>query len=145
MERNERPKILLVDDDPEHNQALANVLDGAGYQVSATASAHQAVTVLKGRSFDLVIMDLRMPGKSGFDLLRSIRAIHSELSVIVITAHGEWTSYTEAMSIGAVDYLTTPLRREDILTTVRKALARKGIGKRDTPAGDSGDAGSAAA
>jgi len=145
MNGDERPTLLLVDDDPEHNLALAKVLVGAGYRVHISTGGHEALTLLKEGRFDLVIMDLRMPSRSGLDLLRNIRAMTLLIPVVVITVHGEWTSYMEAMNIGAVDYLTKPVRRGDILTTIRKALARRGIRPPDVPPDASEEAGDAAA
>jgi two-component system, NtrC family, response regulator AtoC len=137
MAKDEGPTILLVDDDPAHNQALTRILERAGYRVHATAGSYGALTILKQRPFDLVVTDLRMPGKTGLDLLRSIRATNTHLPAVVITAYGEWTSYLEAMNIGAVDYLTKPVRREDILSTMRRALARSGVRPMENPAPDS--------
>ena len=146
MKGEEGPIVLLVDNDPEHNLALAKVLVGAGYPVHTSIGGYEALTLLKERRFDLVIMDLRMPSRVGLDLLRSIRAMNADLPVIVITAHGEWTSYVEAMNIGAVDYLTKPVRREDILSTIRGALVRRGVRPPDNPIREpEGNTGGAAA
>ncbi len=127
MNRTGMPKLLLVDDDREHVQALVKILGDAGYQVTTAADGHEALAILMERPFELVITDLKMRRKSGLDLLREIRAMNPDIPAVVITAYGEWTTYLQAMNIGAVDYLTKPVRRHDILLTIRKALARQGI------------------
>ena len=119
--------VLVVDDDREHNQALAKIFERAGYRVRTAGDGQEALTILTERPFDLVITDLRMPRMNGLDLLRNIRAISPHLPVVIVTAFGEWTTYMQAMNCGCVDYLNKPVRREDILTIARKALARRGI------------------
>jgi DNA-binding NtrC family response regulator len=121
------PTVLVVDDDRDHSKALAKLFERAGYQVGTADDGHDALTILAGRPFDLVITDLRMPRKNGLELLHSIRALSPRLPVIIVTAFGEWISYLDAMEGGAVDYMSKPVRREDILLAARKALARRGI------------------
>jgi DNA-binding NtrC family response regulator len=139
MGRTGTPKLLLVDDDQVHTQALVKILKDAGYQVSTAGDGHDALAILMQRPFDLVITDLKMPRKSGLDLLREIRAKSPNIAVVVITAYGEWTTYMQAMNLGAVDYLTKPVRRRDILLTIRKALARRGLRASDTSSANSGE------
>ena len=121
------PTTLVVDDDRDHSKALAKIFERAGYQVGTANDGHEALTILAGRPFDLVITDLRMPRKNGLELLHSIRALSPQLPVIIVTAFGEWISYMDAMEGGAVDYMSKPVRRGDILMAARKALARRGI------------------
>jgi two-component system, NtrC family, response regulator AtoC len=137
MNRERSPSVLLVDDDLAHTQALVKILKDAGYQVSTAGDGHDALTILMQRPFDLVITDLKMPRKSGLDLLRSIRGMSPDIPVVVITGFGEWTTYMQAMNIGAVDYLNKPARRHDILLTIRKALARRRIRSPDISSSDS--------
>jgi DNA-binding response OmpR family regulator len=127
------PWVLLVDDDPSHNQAMAKILEQAGYCVCAAGNGEEALVLFSGRPFDLVITDLQMPRQSGLELLRSIRAQDPQVAVVVLTAFGEWTTYVQAMDSGAVDYMNKPVRREDILLTIRKALARRGLRAPDVP------------
>ena len=139
------PTILLVDDDLLHSQALSRILEQAGYQVGAASDGQKALTLLSQERFDLVITDLRMPRMHGLDLLRSIQAMSLEVAVVVLTAHGEWTTYLNAMNSGAVDYLNKPVRRQDILMTIRKALARRGIRAPNSPPAASEESGDAPA
>jgi DNA-binding NtrC family response regulator len=124
MQQGRIPMILLVDDGPEHNVAMMKVLERAGYNVASAADGHEALSKLMNQPFDLVITDLLMPRMSGLDLLRSIKATQPGVGVIVLTAFGEWTSYVEAMNIGAEEYLNKPVRRTDLLLAVQNALGR---------------------
>lgn len=126
--------VLVVDDNAEHGQALAKILERAGYRVSTAGDGEEALRILVERPFDLILTDLRMPRMNGLDLLRNIRALSPDVPVLIITAFGEWTSYIEAMDCGCVDYLSKPVRRDDVLLAARKALARRGIHvRRDAP------------
>jgi DNA-binding NtrC family response regulator len=68
-----------------------------------------------------------MPHMNGLDLLRSIRASSPDMPVVILTAFGEWETYIDAMNCGCVDYLSKPVRRDDVLLAARKALARHGV------------------
>lgn len=127
-------RVLVVDDNREHKQALARTLERAGYRVTTADDGQEALAILADRPFDLVLTDLRMPRLGGLDLLRNIRAMSPHVVVIVITAFGEWTTYLNAMDGGAVDYLNKPVRRKDLLTAARKALSRRGIPAPKVPA-----------
>jgi DNA-binding NtrC family response regulator len=133
VNREDAALVLVVGDNQDHNEALAKVLVRAGYGVAMAGDGEQALTILRERPFNVVITDLRMPRINGLDLLRHIRIMSPHVAVVVVTAHGEWTTYLNAMNIGAMDYLTKPVRREDILLTVRKALARRGIRAPEIP------------
>jgi two-component system response regulator HydG len=130
------PSVLVVDDNREHCQALAKIFDRAGYRVSTAYDGQEALALFMERPCDLVLTDLRMPRMNGLDLLRSIRVMSPHIAVIIVTAFGEWTTYMEAMDCGCVDYLNKPARREDVLLTARKALARCGVRAPGVPARD---------
>ncbi|HSB68457.1 MAG TPA: response regulator [Candidatus Methylomirabilis sp.] len=127
MNTGEAPSVLVVDDNRDHAQALTRVFERAGYRVTTAADGQEALAIFTERPFDLVLTDLRMPRMNGLELLWGIRAMAPQIAVVIITAFGEWTTYVNAMDSGAADYLNKPFRREDILATARKALARRGI------------------
>lgn len=137
--------VLVVDDNAEHGQALAKIFERAGYRVSTAGDGEEALKALVERPFDLILTDLRMPRMSGLDLLRNIRALNANVPVLIITAFGEWTSYIEAMDCGCVDYLSKPVRRDDVLLAARKALARRGTRAPDPTLIQSEEPGDAAA
>ncbi len=127
MDLTNAPTVLVVDDDRDHTQALAKVFQRAGYSVRTASDGQEALELFTERPCDLVISDLRMPRMNGMDLLRSIRTLSPNIAVIILTAFGEWTTYMDAMNCGCLDYVNKPVRRDDILLSARKALARRGI------------------
>jgi DNA-binding NtrC family response regulator len=118
----DNPRILVVDDDREFQRSLIKIFLKAGYQVNVASDSVQALAVLNRRHYDLIVLDLKMPGKSGLEVLREIKIKTPDSKVIVVTAFGDSTSYREAMAIGAFDYLNKPVKRKEILEASRKAL-----------------------
>jgi DNA-binding NtrC family response regulator len=117
-------RILVVDDDREFQRSLIKIFQKAGYQVNVASDSRQALAVLNRRQYDLIVLDLKIPGKSGLEILREIKIKTPDSKVIVVTAFGDSTSYREAMAIGACDYLNKPVKRKEILDASRKALTR---------------------
>ncbi len=109
--------ILVVDDEPAQRQLLTAALS-RDHTVSAVANGNEAIQLLSGRSFDLVITDERMPGMGGMDLIRWIRERMPEVPVIVLTAYGSIATAVEAVKLGAQEYLTKPLKNPDELRLV---------------------------
>ena len=120
-----RARILVVDDEKSNLSAMERLLGFEGYQVLTAMTAGAALQVLKKQSVDLVLSDLRMPGASGLELLRSLRAQYTDLPVVLLTAYGSVTDAVEAMKLGAVDFLSKPIRTEQLLRIVQDCLARK--------------------
>ena len=120
-----RAKILVVDDEESNLFAMEKILNHEAYQVVTAKQAASALTLFRRQAFDLVLTDLRMPGVSGLELLRSIRKENSTVPVVVLTAYGTVADAVEAMKLGAVDFLAKPLRREILLRCVQDSLARR--------------------
>ena len=125
--------VLVVDDERDHREALAEVLERAGYSVCTACDGQEALTIAAERPFELIITDLCMPRLNGLQFLRRVRPMSPQAAVIVITAFGELSTYVEAMDCGCMDYLSKPVRRASLLLTARKALARRGIRAPDPP------------
>src|SRR5262245_8736073 len=96
-------RILVADDEAGIREFLADALELDGHEVVKAANGDEAARLLDQRSFDLVLTDLKMPGKDGMMLVRKVRAEQPELQVIVLTAHGTVDSAVEAMKLGAFD------------------------------------------
>ncbi len=120
-----RARILVVDDEKSNLSAMEKLLGFEGYQVVTAMTAGAALQVLKKQSVDLVLSDLRMPGASGLELLRSLRTQYSDLPVVLLTAYGSVNDAVEAMKLGAIDFLSKPIRTEQLLRIVQDCLARK--------------------
>ena len=114
--------ILIVDDDEELRLALVKSLSKADYRVYAGADFNDGLEILRSQKIDLILSDLKMPGKDGIELLKEVKTISPESKVIIITAYGEMNSYLEAMNIGAFDYINKPINRDELLQMVARAL-----------------------
>lgn len=123
-----RAKILVVDDEESNLLAMQRILEQEAYQVVTAKQAAVALTLFKRQSFDLVLTDLRMPGVSGLELLRAIRKEGLSVPVVVLTAYGTVTDAVEVMKLGAVDFLSKPIRRETLLRCVQDTLAKRKVG-----------------
>jgi len=117
--------ILVVDDEPGIREFLVETLLTDGHTLTEASSADAAVERLKHEDFDLLITDLRMPGKlDGMDVVREARQSHPDTRVIVLTAHGSVTTAVDAMKLGAIDFLEKPMSGPtELRTLVSRALS----------------------
>ena len=118
-------KILIVDDEPGVRESLSEVLKIWGYQVESSESGAEALEILKVSDIDLVLLDLRLPGMDGVEVMGEIRKYHPDTRIIIITGFGTMESAIEAIRSGAQDYLLKPYKSEDILISISKALSEK--------------------
>jgi two-component system NtrC family response regulator len=118
----DRKCILLVDDDDSLRRVVEYTLRDEGYDVVLASTGTEGLQLFRSRSVDLVLTDVRMPEMDGVELLARLKAMQSDLPVVLLTAHGTITSAVEAMKRGAFDYLTKPFDRDRLRATVRKAL-----------------------
>ncbi|MBZ2180805.1 MAG: sigma-54-dependent transcriptional regulator [Acidobacteriota bacterium] len=116
------PSILLVEDDVSLRRIMQLRLEAASYRVTCAVCAEEAIAALERQPFHLVVSDLMMPGLSGLDLLKRIKADAPGTPVILLTAYGSVESAVDAMKSGAFDYLTKPVESTDLLMTVARAL-----------------------
>ncbi len=114
-------RILIVDDDPSVREMLTRVLAGEGYSVSAAADGEEALKIVGSHRIDLVLLDLRMPGKSGWDTFERITTLSPLVSVIIITAHSN--QLFTALGAGAGALLEKPLDFPKLLQTVSNLLS----------------------
>src|SRR5579884_1755756 len=114
-------RILVVDDEPQILRSLRTSLTAGGYEVQTAASGEESLRLLEARLPDLVLLDLMLPGISGLDVCRAIRA-RSSVPIIVLSARGEERDKVAALDLGADDYLTKPFGIEELLARIRVAL-----------------------
>lgn len=114
--------ILIVDDEESLRRVTQVRLQKAGYRVDVAASAEEALDRLARTAYSLVLTDLRMPGASGLDLLRRVKADYADVVVIVVTAYGAVDTAVEAIRGGAYDYLTKPIDGDALLMVIGRAL-----------------------
>lgn len=116
-------RLLVVDDDPDMLRLLSMRLQSAGYQVTAVSSAESALTQLEIEHPQLVLSDVRLPGRDGLALFDEIRRRHPSLPVILLTAHGTIPDAVEATARGVFSYLTKPYDGRELLDKISQALA----------------------
>lgn len=117
------PRLLVVDDDADMLRLLSLRLNAAGYRVTAVGSAEAALAQLDIERPQLVLSDVRLPGRDGLALFDAIRARHPSLPVILLTAHGTIPDAVEATSRGVFTYLTKPYDGKELLDKIAQALA----------------------
>ena len=117
------PHLLLVDDDRRIRDLLSRFLASEGYRVSTAASASDARSKLMGLHFDLLILDVMMPGETGFDLARFIRT-SSSVPIVMLTARHEAEARIEGLQIGADDYVAKPFEPRELALRINNILKR---------------------
>jgi two-component system, NtrC family, response regulator len=120
-----RKRILVADDDESLRRVTQMQLEEFGYEVATAADGPSALALLPEIRPALVITDLKMPGMSGLELLKQVRARHPETAVIMLTAFGTIETAVEAMRAGAYDYLTKPIDHEQLHLVVNRAMERQ--------------------
>lgn len=114
-----KPDILLVDDEVNFLNALSQRFEARGFKADAVASGEEALEKVKGKNYNIVILDLVMPGMGGIEVLKNIKKNYPDLPVIILTGQGTTEKAVEAMKAGAMDYMEKPA---DIDTLVQKTL-----------------------
>src|SRR5438874_7200804 len=120
-----RGTILVVDDEQANADSLDRTIAVEGYRLLLAASGAAALEMLRAHSVDVVLTDLMMPGMSGQELLRGVRAVAPEAEVVLMTAYGTVEAAVAAMKDGAYDFLTKPLKRHAVLKSVQQALDKR--------------------
>ncbi|MGZ5381401.1 MAG: sigma-54-dependent transcriptional regulator, partial [Thermoanaerobaculia bacterium] len=119
------PLILVVDDDAGSRKAMALTLQTDGRRVEEFADADAALErAIEDPSVALVVTDLKMPGKSGLDLAADLAAARPDVSVLLVTAHGDVETLLSARTLGTVDYVAKPLAKDDLRLRAEAALSR---------------------
>lgn len=122
--------VLIIDDEATLRQTLVRILQQAGFEATSSENAQQALAFLKSTAFDLVYMDLRMPGLHGLEALKLIHEQYPSLPVVLFTAQPDINSAVEALRNGATDYLLKPLKPQVIIERTQTILAAQKKEKR---------------
>ncbi|GBC83240.1 Transcriptional regulatory protein ZraR [bacterium HR10] len=121
----ERLSVLIVEDDVQLAEVLARFLRKQGFEVETAADARTALEAMLERVFDIVLSDLRLPDRSGIELLQEIKRAFPVTIVLMMTAFSSIDSAVEAVRMGADDYLSKPLQLEDVRMRIERALERR--------------------
>jgi FixJ family two-component response regulator len=114
--------VFVVDDDTSVREALASLIGSVGLHVECYGSPQEFLRRRQCEGPACLVLDVRMPGLSGFDLQRELDRVERRIPIIYITAHGDIPMAVQAMKAGAIDFLSKPFREEDLLDAIRKAL-----------------------
>jgi DNA-binding NtrC family response regulator len=118
-------RILVIDDEPIVQDVLSTILGPEGYRLTIVPDAESGLRALEESEFDLIVLDLMLPGMGGLEALTEIRRRDRDRVVLMLTAYGSVETAVQAMRMGAHDYLTKPFRNEDVLRAVRNGLRHR--------------------
>ena len=126
-------KILLVDDEVVFTNNMSKLLTNRGYRVTAVNSGDAAIRALDEEDFDVVVLDLKMPGMDGITTLKEIKKLGLFTETLVLTGHGSIDTALEATKLGAYDYLTKPCEIDELVEKIEGAWGQKDAAeKKDT-------------
>jgi DNA-binding NtrC family response regulator len=120
-------KVLLVDDEQDFLETLAERMRARGMNVSTTASAADAVKMAEAESYDAVVLDLKMPGMDGLEVLSAIKERNPDIQVILLTGHATLEKGIEAMKMGAMDFIEKPADIQVLTEKIKQAQSQKMI------------------
>jgi DNA-binding NtrC family response regulator len=121
----EKIKILLVDDEEELVNTLSERIEMRGFEAVVAFNGEEALRVLETNVPDVVILDLRMPGLDGMQVLERMKKTHSDIEVIILTGHGSHKDETEAVNLGAFSYLQKPVQIDVLIENIIKANLKR--------------------
>jgi len=119
--------ILVVEDGKSQREMLRDFLKSEGHFVMEAEDGEKAVQHVRNHHFDLLLLDYRMPGMDGMEVLKSVKSLNPEIDVVIITAHGTIETAVEAMKAGALDYIMKPLEFDELLILVDRVAERRNL------------------
>jgi len=122
-------RILVIDDDEAVRESIGRMLTGAGFVVQPAAHGEEGIELARAGGFDVILSDLRMPGLSGIDVLRTLREARVDAAFIVMTGFGSIDTAVESMKLGAVDFMQKPFFRDELVMRVRAAVERRQLAR----------------
>ena len=120
-----KSNILVVDDEPIARQSLSDILRLEGYHVTAVANGEAAVDHIRKYAVDLIVLDLKMPGMNGLDVVQVVNQVSPDTEIILLTAYGSMETAVEALRQRVHDYLFKPASPNQILESVKRGLERR--------------------
>ena len=114
--------ILIVDDEPIVRESIRDWLEDAGYEVTTAETGEEALEMMKKQDFSVLILDIRLPGKTGIRVLREVKAFKPKIKSIIITAYPSSGLAAEAKELGAIDYLIKPIAPDDLERLIQQTL-----------------------
>ena len=118
-------KVLIIDDEVVFCENMAKLLNTRGYQVKTVNEGEEAISALKKEVYDVVVLDLKMPGMNGIDVLKKINELGVSSQVIMLTGHGGVDTAMEAVKLGAFDYIPKPCEVDELSEMINNAHKKK--------------------
>lgn len=119
--------ILIVEDGRSQREMLRDFLISEGHKVLEAENGEAAIKAVSHNHFDLILLDYKMPGMDGLEVLKEVKKINHEIDVVIITAYGTIETAVEAIKVGAIDYITKPVELEELLILVDRVAERRGL------------------
>jgi heterodisulfide reductase subunit A len=116
--------ILIVDDEPIVRESIRDWLKDAGYVVATAETGEEALEMIKKQDFGFLILDIRLPGRTGISILREVKKFKPEIKSVIITAYPTSELAAEAKELGAIDYLIKPIAPDDLERLIRETLLK---------------------
>jgi DNA-binding NtrC family response regulator len=120
-----KPRVLIVDDEERFRTTMAKLLTVNGLEVTAVGSGEAALEELKSNPYDVITLDIRMPGMSGLEALAEIKKVNPGIEVIILTGHASVDTAMEIMKLGGYEYLLKPASTEELMNKIDSAYERK--------------------
>jgi two-component system, OmpR family, response regulator len=118
-------RILLVDDEVAFANNIAKLISKRGYDVVTVYNGESAIKAVEENEFDVIVLDLKMPGIDGLTTLKAIKKSQPKVEVIILTGHGSMDSGIDGIQLGAFDFIMKPVRFDDLHESIRQAFQRK--------------------
>lgn len=131
--------VLIVDDEPSIRISLRTILTGLGFGVVEAARGEEAVSLVRTARFDVVLLDINMPGLGGIEVCRQMRRIAPLLPIVMLTVQGSEDRKVEALDAGADDYITKPFQLRELIARIRAAVRRNRSASEENPQISIGD------
>src|SRR5438093_9630959 len=128
--------VFIVDDDRCTRESLRNLIRSAGFSAQTFSSAQEFLVAQRPKGPSCLLLDVQLPGLSGLDLQQELAKAGVKIPIIFITGHGDIPTSVRAIKAGALEFLTKPVNREDLLRAIQQAIARDNIARQ--PNGDTG-------
>ena len=122
-------RVLVVDDEAIVRESIRDWLQDAGYQVSVAESGEEALILIQKQNFGVMVLDLRLEGMNGIDVLKKVKLLKPDIKSIVITAYPTMLTQAEASKLGAIDYLVKPVFPDKLEELIRDTLGEVESGK----------------
>jgi DNA-binding NtrC family response regulator len=121
----EKFRVLVVDDEDDFRNTLIKRLETRKVPVTGAAGGDEALALLKEQDFDVVVLDVKMPGKDGIETLQEMKKLKPQLEIILLTGHASVESGIQGMRLGAFDYIIKPTPLDELLDKMQQAFDRK--------------------